>query len=154
MLTKVSILSFGLAVLAALFIFSGHPANAAGGEESDTSVGGWCHFDELTPPGRPAFTGATPGETSITFTWSSAPNGSAAASGGVITDYTIYLTTDDGTPVSRTIVITGATYPENYSQVVSGLLPGKVYKAKLRARTIFACYSAFSEVETVTTTGS
>ncbi len=152
MLTKASLLSLGVALLAAMFIFSGHSAHADDGGASDTDASGWCHFDDLIPPGKPAFTSVTPGATSITFTWSSAANGSASDSGGFITDYTIYLTTDDGTPVSETLVGTSGWYPEDYSQVVSGLTPGTTYKARMRARTILACYSAFSEVETVTTT--
>ncbi len=154
MLTKASLLSLGVALLAALFIFPGHSARADSGDASDTDTSGWCHFDDLTPPGKPAFTSATPAATSVTFTWSSPANGSAADSGGAITDFMIYLTTDDGTPVSETMVTASAWYPHDYSQVVSGLKPGTTYKARMRARTIFGCYSAFSEVETVTTTGN
>jgi hypothetical protein len=108
---------------------------------------GWCRFDDLTPPGQPAFGSAIPAATSVTFTWRT-PNQIGSA---VVTDSSIHVTTVDDVPVTELLVTAHASAGEPYSETVGGLTPDTTYEVTLRARSILGCYSAFSEVETVTT---
>ena len=148
-----------LAVLAALFLH-GAPRAYAADEPSAPSDGpsapvdepsersaGWCHFSYLTPPDKPSFTSTTPAGTSIRFRW----NG-VATSGGPVTDYTIYVATADGQDVSETLVTAHESMFAPHDATVDGLIANTAYEVRLRARTILGCYSAFSDVETVTTT--
>jgi hypothetical protein len=108
---------------------------------------GWCRFDELTPPGQPAFGSAIPADTSVTFTWRT-PNPIGSA---VITDYTIHVTTVDDVPVTELLVTAHSSADKSYSETVDGLTPDTTYVVTLRARSILGCYSAFGDVETITT---
>ena len=124
-------------------------ADAAGGlspagEGAPNADAGRCSLPGVIPPGRPAFASATWVEDGILFRWDAVPPG-----GGLVTDYTIYVTTSDDQTVSEVMVSGHELASAPYEATVSGLAEGTTYKASMRARNILGCYSGFSDVVTV-----
>ncbi|WP_419854871.1 fibronectin type III domain-containing protein [Candidatus Poriferisodalis sp.] len=101
----------------------------------------------MTPPTKPAFSGSpSASATSVTLSWARSQQ-----RGSLITDYTVYIFTAGGSWVSETL-FTALRPWENYrNYTVTGLQPGTAYTARVRARTIHACYSPASEATSFTT---
>ena len=130
----------------------GQVAGDAGllGGSPTLATDGSCNLPDQTPQGTPSFSIVSPSATSITFRWRApAPCGSAP-----ITHYIISLTDEDGRVVAERSFTGHASAATPFTETVDDLTEGTTDQVRLRARSLLGCYSAFGDVETVTTTSA